>query len=319
MNITIAYDTSCYTTSVAAVDENFNIVANVRKLLPVKFGDRGLRQSEAIFKHLQQINELNAQLFNCLKDLDFKVLAISASVKPREASNSYMPVFLVGEQFAKQLSLFSNAKFIPCNHQLGHLYAAKYNSGISNNHFLGFHLSGGTTELVEFENNSVSLLGSTLDISFGQLVDRIGVSMGLQFPAGIHLEKLAMKSNKINIPLFSSTVKQCNCNLSGLEAQAKRSQKDFLKEDIAYALYNSLANCASKMIFNAHHKTKLNRVLLFGGVASSELFRTILIEKMFKKCKNINLFFGRNDLCSDNAVGVALYAMEVIKNAKQSN
>lgn len=319
MNIAVGYDTSCYTTSVAAVDENQNIIANFRKLLAVKNGERGLRQSEAVFKHLQQIDELNKELFEVINRNRYKIIATSASVKPRDADESYMPVFIVGQRFAQQLALSQNCLFYESNHQIGHIYAAKYNSQLNNNIYLGFHISGGTTELLLVDNASVSIIGRSLDISMGQLIDRIGVMLGLPFPSGKYLEKLASNYVGDEIPKFTTTVRNGNCNLSGTETQAKNCIDEFSKESIAFALFNTIANCITKMIIKANNDTKVDQILFFGGVSSSNLLRSLLLDKLNKNNKKIKLFFGNNELCSDNAVGIALRAMEDYKNNEQNH
>ena len=318
MNIILAYDTSCYTTSMAAVSENKEIVFNSRRMLEVKHGDRGLRQSEAVFKHLQQINLVQKEIFDRLRDIDYKVVAVAASTKPRKSDDSYMPVFLVGARFAEQLANAFSIPFIKSSHQLGHIYAAKYDTSLFNSEFLGFHLSGGTTELLHVKCGDVSLIGQTLDITVGQLVDRIGVAMGLPFPAGKHLEKIALQSNGINVPIFSSTVKEGNCNLSGLENQALKSIDKYSFSDIAMGIYKAIARCCAKMIVFACKANDIYDILVFGGVASSDLFRNLLIKDVFKRCNHINIHFGQKKLSSDNAVGIALYALEEIKNGKQN-
>ena len=94
MKAILGLDTSCYTTSVAAVALDGQVLASVRRLLVVKQGGRGLRQSEGVFQHTQNLPQLVKQLKEQLPDLE--PVAISASFTPRDVEGSYMPVFTVG-------------------------------------------------------------------------------------------------------------------------------------------------------------------------------------------------------------------------------
>ena len=94
----LGIDTSNYTTSVAVYDSEANKVYQTKKLLPVKQGELGLRQSDAVFHHTKQLPDMVELLF---AEHDFAPEAVSVSVRPRNIEGSYMPCFLCGEGFAR--------------------------------------------------------------------------------------------------------------------------------------------------------------------------------------------------------------------------
>ena len=192
MSLFLGIDTSNYTTSVAFCDENGKVFQK-KRLLPVKKGEKGLRQSDAVFHHTKAYPELLNELF---ENINEKIDAIGVSYAPTTEKGSYMPCFLVGESFASSLSTVLNVPLFRFSHQQGHIVAALHSSGnlkLLNEKFVAFHISGGTTDAVLCENENGSLkitpISSSNDLKAGQAVDRIGVKIGLQFPCGKELEK----------------------------------------------------------------------------------------------------------------------------------
>ena len=188
MRVTLGFDTSCYTTSAAAVNEHGEVVAASRMLLPVKQGERGLRQSEAVFAHVRQMPLVMDGLKEQLNAKQAEIVAVCASASPRDEEESYMPVFMVGLGHARVLADTLGVPLYQTSHQQGHVAAGLIGHKQPEDAFVALHLSGGTTELLACENGRLTLLGGCADLHAGQVVDRIGVAMGLPFPAGPHLE-----------------------------------------------------------------------------------------------------------------------------------
>ena len=194
---TIGFDTSNYTTSIAYFDGSDGV--NCSRLLPVKPGELGLRQSDAVFSHTKSLPELSGRLFSHVKGHD--VGAIAVSTRPRAVEGSYMPCFMVGFSHAKLLADSLGVPLFEVSHQQGHVAAALWSAGrldLMDKPHLAWHLSGGTTELLLVEpdgkNVKASRIGGTTDISAGQLIDRTGVMLDLPFPAGKHVDALSREA-----------------------------------------------------------------------------------------------------------------------------
>ncbi len=302
-------DTSCYTTSVAAVSLDGHLLAARRRLLVVSKGGRGLRQSEGVFQHMQNLPELMAQLRSDIPDTEF--VAVAASFTPRDVEGSYMPVFTVGSGMAQSIGAAMSIPVYQTNHQSGHVAAAKLESGIPEGEHLALHLSGGTTEvLLCHENGKLDLLGGSSDLHAGQFVDRVGVKLGLGFPAGPALEELAEGIEPQS--LVGAKCVGMDCSFSGAEAQMMRliDSGEYSKEQLAAEVYSVLARTIEKLLSNAAKETQVKNVLLAGGVVSSNRFRRELLARMKRQRSPFRAFFGKPENSGDNAVGVAMIGYE---------
>ena len=184
----IGIDTSNYTTSLALATAQGEMIANLKAPLPVKAGERGLRQSDAVFAHVKNLPILMRELRVFLQE--HRALAVGVSVKPRDAEDSYMPCFLSGRAAAESLAAGLLLPVEEFSHQNGHVMAALYGADampLIGKDFLAFHVSGGTTEMLfvrpKGRDFSIELIGETADLNAGQVVDRIGVKLGLSFLA----------------------------------------------------------------------------------------------------------------------------------------
>ncbi len=301
MSLFLGIDTSNYTTSVALIDGD-NKVVQKKRLLPVKDGERGIRQSDAVFHHTKAYPELLEEL---LKDVLEPITAIGVSVTPTTEKGSYMPCFLVGESVATSLSSALKVPLFKFSHQQGHIAAALYSANkteLFNSKFIAFHVSGGTTDAVlcEAENNTLKItpVASSNDLKAGQAVDRIGVKMGLLFPCGKELEKLALKSEKIyknKIKLYDG-----DCSLSGLENKClKMLENDESKEDTAKFLLTYIADTLSEMVKNIFSEYGELPLVFAGGVMSNSIIREIITSRF-------QAFFAEPEFSCDNAAGIAV-------------
>lgn len=310
MQVVIGLDTSCYTTSVAAVTVEGEVVASCRKLLPVPQGERGLRQSEAVFAHVRQLPGRVQELAQAIEGR--QVAAVCVSSKPRDDDESYMPVFQVGDAQGRTLAAMLGVPCFASTHQRGHVAAARVDSGIAPGDLLAVHLSGGTTELLALRGDALELLGGTKDLHAGQVVDRTGVALGLPFPSGPHLEMLAMRGHaQARLPV-SMALDGLYCHLSGAESQAQRwiAAGALPPEDVAAEVYDLLARTVARMVLAGSAKTGIRQVLLAGGVASSSLLRRLVTARIHKQDSSLRVCFGRPEYSGDNAVGIALIGAE---------
>ncbi|MDD7173823.1 MAG: hypothetical protein PUH70_01940 [Clostridiales bacterium] len=305
MRAVLGIDTSCYTTSAALVTPEGELLASCRRLLTVEEGERGLQQSQGLFQHVRNLPQMIAGVMEAAPEAE--ICAVCASTRPRPAEESYMPVFRAGESQARAAAALLRAPFYPVSHQEGHIRAALVDSGIDEAQpFLALHLSGGTTELLLDRDGELTLLGGSLDLHAGQLVDRTGVRMGLGFPAGPALERLARQGTAQG--RIGVSIKGMSCNLAGAENKTARwlEQGELTREDIACEVFDFLGRTILRMIEAACAETCCRQALLAGGVASSGLLKDMMLRRARKRGLPCRLCFARPELSGDNAVGVAL-------------
>lgn len=310
MNCVLGIDTSCYTTSVALMNFEGNLLAEARKLLTVKHGKRGLAQSEMVFQHTRNLPGLLEEVFANLSD-NVNIEAIGVSAYPRPLPDSYMPAFLVGSGFARALAAVNKIKIRQISHQEGHIFAGLWSAGGPKvDNFLSLHVSGGTTEIVKVnrcgQHVRIDLLGGTKDLSAGQMVDRVGVALGLPFPAGPHLEELA-RANRETPIFIPSSVKELNTSFSGPTTHVMRLiQKEVNPEALAEGVQLCIGESLAKIIKNAVKQTGLDQILVVGGVSSNQYIRKHINESIAGL--GINLYFPLREYSADNAVGAAFMA-----------
>lgn len=309
MSIYLGIDTSNYTTSAALFDSDKFQIRQSKKLLPVKEGELGIRQSDAVFHHVKQLPQMLAELNISIEE---SISAVGVSAKPRNAEGSYMPCFLVGEAVADSIGCVSHKPVYKTSHQVGHILSALYSCErldlvCYDKPFLAFHVSGGTTDCLlaqgdEREVMSVGEISSSLDLKAGQLIDRVGLMLGLTFPCGAELEKLAMQSErqyKIN-----PTLKNGCCCLSGVENICRDMQSSGEKPcDIALYALKYIEAAIYKMTEYALESIggKDTPVIYAGGVMSDMLIRKKLSD-------SFNAYFSEPWYSCDNAAGTAVFA-----------
>ena len=310
----IGIDTSNYTTSLALVSESGEVIANLKAPLPVKSGERGLRQSDAVFAHTVNVPGLASEI---KKYLSAKTpVCIGVSSKPRNSEGSYMPCFLVGVSVAEALASFLDIPIYRFSHQCGHIMAAVYSSGrtdLLGRAFPAFHVSGGTTELVRVEAFSggfnTKLLGGSADLNAGQVIDRIGVYFGLPFPAGRHLEELALSCAQ-RPPKKKVSISSLKINLSGLENMAIKLYKDTSDKPLVAAFVFDYIGRSLLALREEYERMHGKGVALFaGGVMCNSIIKNIISD-------GGESAFAAPDMSSDNAVGIALLAMHKYKSEK---
>lgn len=307
-NYHLGIDTSAYTTSVAVLNDDGKIIFDLRKLLKVKKGSLGLRQQEAVFQHINNLPEMFDFIANEVEVN--KIKTISASVKPRNIIDSYMPVFKVAQGYAFTIAKVLGVDYKEFSHQDGHIAAGILSCDIQHlERFLTIHISGGTTELllIENKNNNLTIkqIGGTLDISAGQLIDRIGVELGLPFPCGPYLDELSISGNIKEKDIPVSTNKTW-INFSGPETFFKKIIKQQVDkpENVALALFNCIARSLSNIIKEAIRVFEIDDILVVGGVGSNIYIREKLENDIIDKGIG-KLFFPDRKFCTDNAIGVA--------------
>ena len=298
----IGIDTSNYTTSIACFDGVGG--ENCSRLLPVKPGELGLRQSDAVFAHIKSLPELSGRLFSHVRQAE--ITAVGVSTRPRAVEGSYMPCFMVGYSHAKLLSDALSVPLVEVSHQQGHVAASLWSAGrleLMDQPHLAWHLSGGTTELLlvepEEKNVKCTKIGGTTDISAGQLIDRTGQLLELPFPSGKHIDALSRDA-----ALKETFRVKCNAmefSLSGVQNKVQQfhSAHGEPAETAAYAL-----RCVAKAVYLASEQARKAYpglpIVFSGGVASNSLLR--------REIAPLDPIFSQPQFSTDNAMGVAVLA-----------
>ena len=300
----LGIDTSNYTTSAAVFDGAEG--RNAGQLLAVRPGELGLRQSDALFQHVKALPGRLAELRRAgwLEDLR----AVGVSDRPRAVEGSYMPCFLAGKSAAESVAL---ALGLPCyrfSQQQGHLAAAAWSAGrmdLLDRPLLAWHLSGGTTELLYVEPEGAAVraeaVGGTSDISAGQLIDRAGVLLGLEFPAGKALDALSEEHGPV--AGFPVKLNGLTFSLSGVENKVKAlAERGADAGEIARFTLETVAGAVRRATLAALERYPGLPVLCSGGVASSRRLRAVL----GAAC---GALFAQPAYSTDTAMGTAILAL----------
>ena len=340
----LGIDTSNYKTSIALLNRD-SIICDIRRFLDVKQGERGLRQSDALFQHVKNLPELFDEVAEELAGsyiLRDSIDAIAYSSKPRPVEGSYMPCFLAGESFARSLAAVLDVPVIGFSHQEGHIQAIKSYTEMANlDEFMACHFSGGTCEVLHVKSREydpynlvqgdgfqwvhgegafydVTIIGGSKDISFGQVLDRAGVAMGFKFPAGQQMDRIAMKTSKASNMLTPIRVEDAQINLSGIDTQIKNKlsrlsltraiahMDEQMRNELIREIFVRISDCLVKMLIQASRKCGLKDIIMSGGVSSSGFIRSYVSDRLEEE--DIIVYFddNENDLATDNAVGTAL-------------
>ena len=313
--VVLGIDTSNYTTSLAIITTEGELVANIKFPLPVKAGERGLRQSDAVFAHVKNLPLAMAEAKKHLSDC--KIVAVGASEKPRNVEGSYMPCFLTGIVARDSILATSDAKGYSFSHQCGHIMAALYGANaisLLSEPFVAFHISGGTTEMLSVSESGnsfkASLIGGSEDLNAGQVVDRIGVYMGLSFPAGSEMEKLALQNTE-KIPRKKPKINGLSFNLSGLENLAislyEKTKDKALVAAFVFDYISSALTCVCKNYESENSRTKF---VFSGGVMSNSIIKNSLSQEF-------DAIFAEPMLSADNAVGIAALTLRAYNTEKK--
>lgn len=310
----LGLDTSNYTTSAAVFDGAGG--RNQGRLLEVRPGELGLRQSDALFQHVKHLPEVVEALLG--EEGLGTVQAVGASTRPRAVEGSYMPCFLAGASQGQVLSQVLGVPFYAFSHQQGHLAAAAWSAGrldLLDRPFLAWHLSGGTTELlrVEPEEDGVAvraeILGGTSDISAGQLIDRTGVLLGLSFPAGKGVEKLSRQAQKREY--YRVKVNGFTFSLSGMENKVRQMvQRGEEPAEIAWFAQETVCRVVQACTKAAMEEYPGLPVLCSGGVASNGRLKELLRQ-------NCGALFAQPQFSTDNAMGTAVLTWRALERGRR--
>lgn len=301
--VVLGIDTSNYTTSVSVMTEEGELLANIKRPLPVKDGERGLRQSDAVFSHIKNLPSAMQEAREVISGRE--VAAVSVSERPRNLEGSYMPCFLAGVSAAQSIASAMDVPLYKFSHQCGHVMAAVYSAKafyLLEREFAAFHVSGGTTELLRVRAGERGFwaehVGGTRDLNAGQVIDRIGVAMDLKFPCGPALEMLAT-ANSVKIPKKKISRDGLLINLSGLENMAlDMLSKTEDKSLTAAFVFDYIGNAISELTQAYTDIYGKTHFIYAGGVMCNSIIKSKL-----SGCFECS--FAEPSMSADNAVGIA--------------
>lgn len=313
----LAIETSCDETSIAIVKNGSEVISlTILSQIDIHTRFGGVVPEIASRMHTENITMV---LEETLQKANLKVSdmdAIAVTYKP-----GLLGSLLVGIEFAKTLAFVYQKPLIKVNHLIGHVYA----NAIDNNlvfPLLALIVSGGHTELVIMEDHyKFKLLGQTLDDAIGESFDKVARVLGLNYPGGPALEKMAQEG-KANINLSKPMLNDSyDFSYSGLKSQVinivnnyKQQNKELPKSDLAASFQTIAIEELTRKLELALQKTKIKNVLVAGGVSANKYLRAE-INKICTKYK-AQLSIPKFIYCTDNAamIGAAAYPLYLKKD-----
>lgn len=309
MDAFLGIDTSCYTTSICLADASFRVLADARRILDVRAGERGLSQSVMVYQHMRNLPVLFEEIGQDWKKYTIRAAAVTDA--PRRREDSYMPAFLAGLGYGRSLAALLQVPLYRISHQENHIFAVLRSAGMSpENPVYAIHLSGGTTDLLYAEPDQqgfvITRIGGSSDISAGQFIDRVGVSLGLPFPAGRHVEKLARRGDP-GIRGDRVFCRHGEISFSGVESKAQRliAKGHVIPENMCLWTLCTVWNGLKQLLEYARAQGMMCMVTA-GGVMSNGLLRQSL--ETYAAAHGIRIEAGEAAYSADNATGAAFWA-----------
>ena len=308
-NIIMAIESSCDETACAVVKNGREVLANVvasQIKTHQEFG--GVVPEVAAREHLEAINVVIKEGFEQAKITPDKITAFASTVGPGLVGS-----LLVGLNAAKTLAITYDKPFIGINHLSAHICANYINTDLKPP-FLALLVSGGHTQIIMVKDyNDTKIIGETLDDATGEAYDKVARLLGLPYPGGVFLDKIAPNGNKDAYKLPSAKVEGYNFSFSGLKTAVlnltKKLEKELgeiPKEDVAASFQECITKTLFDKVYKASREFDINQIVLAGGVAANSEIR----RKFFAlREQDYKVFAPEMKYCTDNAsmVGACAY------------
>lgn len=317
--IILSIESSCDETAVAIVKNGREVLANeVSSQIEIHRRFGGVVPEVASRNHILAISNLYEKALEDanLKESDLDAIAVTYGA-------GLMGALLVGVNFAKGLAYSLNLPLIAVSHIHGHIAANYISHEQLKPPFVCLMVSGGHTALLKVSDyNKHKLLGSTVDDAVGECFDKVARVLGLCYPGGPEIDKLA-KDGKNNIKFVVSNAlqKSLNFSFSGIKTSVinyihnKEQKKDeFSKADVARSFEESATDELVTKAVRATHLTGINKIVIAGGVGANSMLRDKLLK--ISKEENIEVYFPVLKYCTDNAAMIASAAYYYIKDKK---
>jgi len=312
MALILAFESSCDDTSVAIVDTDYNVKINLVSTQPEHLAFGGVLPELASRLHLKNILLLTQNALDragcTLKDID----AIAVAVNP-----GLIGSLLVGLSFAKSLAWSLSIPLITVNHMLAHIFANKLEHPDIEPPFLALVVSGGHTEMVQFATfTEFCIVGKTVDDASGESFDKAAKLLGLGFPGGPIIDKLARDAdpNFVQFPRALPAKDNFNFSYSGLKTSVRtwiaHQPEDSITKNlpaIAASIQQAIIDPLINKSIRWARQNRISCILIAGGVAANSALRKQLTDKA--RASGIKVYYPSLPLCMDNAAMVAAAAI----------
>ena len=306
----LAIESSCDETSMSIIKNGSEEIATVvLSQIDIHKNYGGVVPEIASRKHIENITIVLEELLDKSNMKIEDITAVAVTYGP-----GLIGSLLIGVQAAKTISLVTGKPLIPVHHIAGHIYANNLESRLKFP-LIALVVSGGHTELIYMkEDYSFKKIGGTLDDAIGECYDKVAKVIGLEYPGGPKVDKLAHEGEDtydLPYPLNDNTY---NFSFSGIKSavinlvhnETQRGNQ-INKEDLCTSFQERVTNILTKKTIRALKEYKVNNLIVAGGVSANKGLR----ERLEEECKknNINLSFPRMSYCTDNAamIGAAGY------------
>lgn len=300
--LVLGIESSCDETSVAVVKNGREVLSNViNSQIKIHKEYGGVVPEIASRCHTEVINQVMKQSLKeanvTLDDID----VIATTYGP-----GLVGALLVGVSYAKGLSFASNKPLVGVNHIEGHIAGNYITHKELEPKFLALIISGGHTHLVLVNNyNNYEILGKTRDDAIGEAFDKVARVVGLGYPGGPKVDKLA-KEGKANIELPITHFDNLDFSFSGIKTaiiNLHHKNPDINKADLCASFENAATQMLLNNVKKAIKEYNIDKIALAGGVSANSYIRTEFDK--FAKRENIKLYYPEPILCTDNAAMIA--------------
>ena len=296
-------ESSCDETSISIVKNGREVLSNVidtQISIHEKYG--GVVPEIASRNHVEAISNV---MKKSLKDANVNLKQIDA------IACTYGPglvgALLVGVSYAKALSYATNKPLVPVNHIAGHISANYITHKELKPPFLCVMMSGGNTQIINVKDyTEFEVLGRTKDDAIGEAFDKVARVIGLGYPGGPKVDKLA-KEGEPNINLPKTHMENLDFSFSGIKTAVinlHHKEPEINKANLAASFEKTVSEMLITNVEKAVNQTSINKIVLAGGVSANSYIRNEF-DKLANKNKNLQIYYPELKLCTDNGAMIA--------------
>jgi N6-L-threonylcarbamoyladenine synthase len=302
--ICLGIESTAHTFGVGIINTKGKILSNEKDMFITNKG--GIHPTHAKEHHIKCANLI---INKAIKKANIKkkdINLISFSQGPGLA-----PCLVVGMNHAKELSKELNIPLVGVNHCVSHLEIGKLQTNAKDPVLL--YVSGANTQIIAFENNKYRIFGETLDNGVGNFLDAFARHLGLGFPGGPKIDKLAKKGkNYIELPYV---VKGMDISVGGILTNLKQKydSKKYSINDLAYSCQETVFSMLLEVTERALSHCNKNELLLGGGVCCNERLQEMC--QIMTKQRNAKCFIPKNQVLVDNGIQIAWQGILEYKKA----